>query len=99
MVLSGCSVEVVSVSLVEVGSADVSRWVVDSSRVVDSPWVLDSSRVLDSCWVLDSSRVVLRAVVEGVGVSVSDGVGDVELSPCEVVLSTSEVVAEALVDD
>lgn len=86
-------------SLVEVGSADVSRWVVDSSRVVDSPWVLDSSRVLDSCWVLDSSRVVLRAVVEGVGVSVSDGVRDVELSPCEVELSTSEVVAEALVDD
>jgi hypothetical protein len=81
VVLSGCSVEVVSISLVEVGSADVSRWVVDSSRV------------------LDSSRVVLRAVVEGVGVSVSDGVGDVELSPCEVVLSTSEVATEAAVVD
>jgi hypothetical protein len=87
-------VEVVSVSLVEeVGSADVALWVVDSWLVADSSPVVDSSRVLDS------SLVVLRAVVEGAGVSVSDGVGDVELSPCEVVLSTSEVVAEALVDD
>jgi hypothetical protein len=75
VVLSGCSVEVVSGSSEEVGSADVSLW------------------------VLDSSRVELRAVVEGVGVSVSDGVGDVELSPCEVVLSTSEVAVEAVVDD
>jgi hypothetical protein len=73
--------------------------VVDSSRVADSSWVVDSSRVLDSSWELGASLVVLRAVVEGVGVSVSDGVGELELSPCEVVLSTSEVVAEALVDD
>jgi hypothetical protein len=43
--------------------------------------------------------VVPRAVLEGVGVSEAEGVGDVEISPCEVVLSTREVVVDTAVDD
>jgi hypothetical protein len=43
--------------------------------------------------------VVPRAVVERVGVSEAEGVGDVELSPCELVLSSSEVVRDAVVGD
>jgi len=56
-----------------------------------------SSAVVDWAAVV----VVLRAVVvESVGVSDAEGVGDVELSPCELVLSSSEVaVVETAVDD
>jgi hypothetical protein len=55
----------------------------------------------DSSSVVVCAAVVRRLVVEGVGVSVADGVGDVELSPCEVVLSSSssELVGDAVVED
>ena len=49
-----------------------------------------------SAVVSSTAVVVLLAVVEGV----AEGVGDVELSPCELVLSLSEVaVVETAVDD
>jgi hypothetical protein len=63
--------------------------------------VLSGSSVeVGSAEVSSAVVAVLRAVVEGVGVSEAEGVGDVELSPCELVLSSSEVaVVETAVDD
>jgi hypothetical protein len=59
--------------------------------------VLSGSSVeVGSAEVSSAVVVVLRAVVEGV----AEGVEEVELSPCELVLSSSEVaVVETAVDD
>ena len=55
-----------------------------------------SSVEVGSAEVSSAVVVVLRAVVEGV----AEGVEEVELSPCELVLSSSEVaVVETAVDD
>ena len=55
-----------------------------------------SSVEVGSAEVSSAVVVVLRAVVEGV----AEGVEEVKLSPCELVLSSSEVaVVETAVDD
>ena len=55
-----------------------------------------SSVEVGSAEVSSAVVVVLRAVVEGV----AEGVEEVELSPCELVLSSSEVVVvDTAVDD
>ena len=48
---------------------------------------------------VSSSVVVARLVVAEVVVAEVEGAEDVEVSPCELVLSSREVVEDAAVDD